>query len=386
MSFLGMDISKMSATFCLLSERPDDLLAYHRKAKLPSIKLSGEGISQILELPFHTAILEPTGMHYSKLWAHHLQKAGKKVLWVNHRVIHNYRESNRLPNKSDQADAIALAAYGIDYQGKPEWFIQLTGEEIRQLYLQLECINRDKSPILNQLRQQLVSEWPEIADTRSLREWQEADPPFLWRYLSGEPTQGRGKTIYDRKRKESIGLGISEFSQGLARSLCQLERLEYQIEEAIICEWQQAEYDRYHAVFDSWNIGPRTKAALLSRIYPIEKFLDSNGRPRTEYVIGENGKRSKRHRSLAAFKLSLGMGMVQSQSGQSLSWKPGGAEYARTALYRWIICSVLMGQKDNPKIQELQAIFNQSSGRKNHRVMKVAVKLVEALFWELVQQ
>jgi len=60
------------------------------------------------------AILEPTGNHYSRIWAAILKKLEIKVLWVGHVELRRYRGGKNLPNKSDPADALAMAAYGHD--------------------------------------------------------------------------------------------------------------------------------------------------------------------------------------------------------------------------------------------------------------------------------
>ncbi|MHC5720861.1 MAG: IS110 family transposase, partial [Nostoc sp.] len=60
------------------------------------------------------AILEPTGNHYSRLWARILENLGTKILWVGHIELRRYRGGKNLPNKSDEADALAMAAYAQD--------------------------------------------------------------------------------------------------------------------------------------------------------------------------------------------------------------------------------------------------------------------------------
>ncbi|MCC5620962.1 hypothetical protein [Nostoc sp. CHAB 5715] len=37
-----------------------------------------------------------------------------KILWVGHIELRRYRGGKNLPNKSDAADALAMAAYGVD--------------------------------------------------------------------------------------------------------------------------------------------------------------------------------------------------------------------------------------------------------------------------------
>ena len=108
-------------------------------------------------------VMEPTGVHYSKLPAIVCEAEGIEVLWVGHREVKNYRMSNRLPNKNDLADAFALASYGQLHYGKSEFFLQPAlkeTERIREIYLELGSLNRIQSPLINRIRQQLAHEFP----------------------------------------------------------------------------------------------------------------------------------------------------------------------------------------------------------------------------------
>lgn len=62
------------------------------------------------------AILEPTGNHYSRVWAQIIESLGIKILWVGHIELRRYRGGKNLPNKSDEADALAMAAYAQDQE------------------------------------------------------------------------------------------------------------------------------------------------------------------------------------------------------------------------------------------------------------------------------
>ncbi len=73
---------------------------------------NSEGIKALLALKPDIAVMEPTGVNYSRLWGTHLARAGVEVRLVGHKELRNYRSSHlSLPDKDDDADALALACY-----------------------------------------------------------------------------------------------------------------------------------------------------------------------------------------------------------------------------------------------------------------------------------
>ncbi|MHC5833855.1 MAG: IS110 family transposase, partial [Nostoc sp.] len=89
--------------------------------------------------------------------------------------LRRYRGGKNLPNKSDPADALAMAAYGHDPDHHLEngelnlrYFLMHRPEpidELRDLCQQLEHLNRVQSPIVNYARQLLAWQFPEVAHT-----------------------------------------------------------------------------------------------------------------------------------------------------------------------------------------------------------------------------
>ncbi len=134
--------------------------------------------------------------------------------------------------------------------------------------------------------------------------------------IAGEKVSRKWKA----KLENSIGMGIAEFSRGLAKQILAVERQELDIEKAIATMLDSDHYARYRKVFDLYGIEGRTAAVLLSCVHPIDRFLDENGREIIERIDG-----SKRYRSLSAFKLTLGIGKVQYQSGGECRWKAGSS-------------------------------------------------------------
>ncbi|MEC4813343.1 MAG: hypothetical protein SAK29_08745 [Scytonema sp. PMC 1069.18] len=115
---LGLDIAKMSVVGCLLTEAPSKKRqltptyvvqtyeANPSQKKKSNLKDNAEekvfGISDLLALKPTVAVLEPTGVNYSKLWIHHLKLAGVEVLLVGHDKLRRYRNTE---DKDDAGDA-----------------------------------------------------------------------------------------------------------------------------------------------------------------------------------------------------------------------------------------------------------------------------------------
>lgn len=387
MKVLGLDVSKGKVTACVLDEVPTSLKRYCKTYKALEFSVTEADMKALLELDFDAAVMEPSGVHYSRLWAHYIRQTGKVLRWVGHRTIRHFRESNALPNKSDKADALAIAAYSLLYWNNSEAFIDGEAEEIRYLYLQLQSLNRLRVPTINRLRLQLAHECPELADKPIQRKWLENSPRIL-KAISGERVTPSNAAILER----SIGTGIGSFSAGLARVLLELDQQEISIESQISRIYEAPKYEKYRQCFESWGIHGRTAACLLAHVYPIERFLDK-GR---EIIEREDG--TKRYRSLASFKLSIGLGKVQYQSGGQLYWKAGGSFECRKALYLWAKTAIVLSPDlTNPKIEALYDYYQNGSkrlegdqlihyepGKGTQRIMRVIRRLVEKIFYELI--
>jgi transposase len=186
---LGLDISKSSVRACLLESKPSDPRQFYYECPFMSFSANSEGIKALLALHPDIALMEPTGVNYSKLWGTHLARTGVEVRLVGHKELRNYREHQlSLPDKDDDADALALACYYFDYFDSPRRFVQIrdfTTTRIRELVLRLAHLNRVQSPIINRLRQDLAWQFPEVAHVNSRRAI-DGDVPLLWGWLCGE--------------------------------------------------------------------------------------------------------------------------------------------------------------------------------------------------------
>jgi hypothetical protein len=100
----------MSVVGCLLTEQPckkrfltptyvvHTYQANPNKKKNTNVGADSDehkvlGMSDLLALKPTVAVLEPTGLNYSKLWIHHLQLAGVEVLLVGHDKLRRYRNT-----------------------------------------------------------------------------------------------------------------------------------------------------------------------------------------------------------------------------------------------------------------------------------------------------
>lgn len=392
---IGLDVCKSSVAAWILDERPTHIKSYFRDHKADCLILNScrDDIDALKTLKPDIIALEPTGVHYSKLWAKAALDMGATVLWVGHSQLKSTRLSFMLPNKNDPADALALALYAHDHMGDPDYFVRFDpfspGAAIRDHALQLGHIARVQSPIINRIRQNLAHEWPEKMNTQSTRQAGSEMPPSLWRYIAGEPLAKATQTRYDKSLTQTCGSGISLFTRHHASHLCAIHRQEIDIEHQMTRLLADPTLDPYHQVFNRFGMGPRVRAMILGHIYPLENYLAPSRKPITEWVETSKGRRSLRHRSLNAFKLRLGLGLVEDSSGQTSKHIAGGSSLCRKALWQWVFCRIEVKRNRPPNRVgvELGSYCDQlkENGIPVRLVRsRVCVKAAEMLFYELV--
>jgi hypothetical protein len=447
LKILGIDVSKASITCHVLECYPKGgLKTYWDKTrnKLSTLyptfhsspdkkkkqKSAFDFADYVREIKPDYAILEPTGNHYSRLWAAILKKLEIKVLWVGHVELRRYRGGKNLPNKSDPADALAMAAYGHDPDHKLEdeninlrYFLMHRPESIdrlRELCQQLEHLARVQSPIINYSRQLLAWQFPEVALSRSISSRPGLLPP-LWAWLANDSEISKsGKTLYDNKYKESVapeyGLEVDPIVQLHSRWICDIERYEYGLETDLIQLLAAEEFKPYMKIFDKFGFGLRIRSRLLSRIYPFESFLGINNKPLIEYEVREikkterertdgqtvvkktagESKRIKRNRSRDTFKLRLGMGTTLEQSGDKTVEKASGSSLCRIALWQYVLTGIETQHLPENEItkqlleyMEMLKLNTNSNGEKllngKHVQAKLMSKVCNLLFAELVK-
>ena len=291
------------------------------------------------------AVLEPTGNHYSRIWYQIIQSLNVNILWVGHVELKRYRAGKLLPNKTDEADALAMAAYVLDPEHLTEdsninrkFYLIHQPEpinQLRDLCQQLEHLARVQSPIINYSRQLLSWQFPEVAHRKSTATKRGNVPP-LWGWLAKRQITQAQKTILDRKFKSSIAskydLGPDYNLQQHSSWLCDIALFEQDIEAEICQILQDCCFSKYIEVFDRFGFGLRIKARLLTRIYPFEAFL-VNGKPLIEHEM-KGKRRIKYNRTRNAFKMRLGMGTITEQSGDMTISKSGGSRLCRMSFWQ----------------------------------------------------
>jgi Transposase IS116/IS110/IS902 family len=243
-----------------------------------------------------------------------------EVRWVGHAEVKHFRKQNKLPDKNDQADAAALALYAFTHWHNEEFFLHFNAGNVarlRELWLQLQSINRIQSAPINRIRQQLAKEFPEAA----LSESKPGDDGIvpLWAWLAGrERNTQRKSSYYDRLYAKSIapkyGVGISDFTRTLASLICDLRDWENKIVAEILQLLNAPEFMAYRKVMTQFGIGDRQQALFISQIFPITKF-----------------------ESLGRFKRRLGMAKDEESSGDKEAYKTGGSKFCRSQLYLWVL-------------------------------------------------
>ena len=388
---LGLDVSKSSVSACLLTEKPEDPRQFYYECPFFCLSANAKGIQELLALKPDIALLEPTGNNYSKLWGTHLARAGVEVRLVGHKELRNYRANHlALPDKDDDADALALACYYFDYQQDQRRFVQIRDRaivRIRELVLRLAHLNRVQSPIMNRARQDLAWQFPEVALVKSKR-GESGEAPLLWGWLAGVRKSSR----YDRLYSQTIGLGITDTVREHAKRICDLQREEHVIEGELRELLADSRFEAYRTVFKRFGFGDRLTAIVLSQIYPIEGFLDASGKPEVRIRQGRNSKKpTKRHLSLRRFQKALGAAPSLEASGDSRKAKVvGGSDLCRKSLWQWVFTRIEPKRSrlknDIGKLLGEQLDTEKAAGRPVKLVRnRIAAKGARLLFRELVK-
>ncbi|MBR8832699.1 MAG: transposase [Stigonema ocellatum SAG 48.90 = DSM 106950] len=390
MRVLGLDVAKSSVSACLLTERPIQPRQFYYECNFFHLKADAAGIRAMLELKPDVAVLEPTGVNYSRLWGTHLARCGVKIFLVGHKELRRYRENHlALPDKDDDADALALACYYFDYFNDVRRFVQIREPitvRIRELILRLAHLNRVQSPIINRLRQDLAWQFPEVALVKSRRGT--SNVPALWGWIAGERTSNR----YDHLYKNTVGLGLNNAAKYHAQRLCHLQREEQEIEDELALLMADPKFDSYRLVFMHFGFGDRVQAVLLSQIYPLENYLGADGKPEILIRKGRSsGRYTKRYLSLRRFQKALGMAPSEESSGDSRRKKvTGGSAECRRTLWQWVFVRIEV-RRNRPQNHIGQSLgefldLEKASGRPVRLVRsRVAVRAVKLLFKELVR-
>ncbi|MEM9449679.1 MAG: transposase [Cyanobacteria bacterium P01_E01_bin.6] len=377
---LGLDISKMSATACVLTSIPHDPKSWLRRNKPATIKVDSEGRKELLKLDFDFAVMEPTGV-YSRVWRHWLGSAGKSFRLVGHHELKAYREGWKIPSKTDKLDALALAMYGIERGDRPECWISDKEHRLSDLVALHVHLNNQKNGLQNYLRQKLCYQVPEWYDRKIIRPWGRTSVPGIYMAIAGNPS-----SKWEAELSSTCGVGLDATAASLARALMAIETEEIEVEQAIIEEIGKSEYSRYLSASETCDMSEWLTVNILSCVYPFEQFL-RNGKRVNVHTYTANNKRVRRDESLRSFKLSVGLGLVWAQSGDWSGWTPGGSGVTRSAIHNSVSCQYMRHKKliknGAEGIPELEIVKHRGD---SHGMMKVARKQVERFYKELVKE
>lgn len=382
----GLDVCKDSVVCCTLEEldhrEPRQL---YRDLEFKKLYANVAGIKELLALKADVAVLEPTGTNYSKIWCTKLAENGIKVILVGHKQLRSYRENLGLPDKDDFADSLALALYYRQHQNSPDRFVRERDPVIakmRDCVLRLHHLNRCQSPVINRIRQDLAWQFPECAKI-------DVDAaPLFWGWLAGE----RKSDKYDRRLKESVGLGLQSEIKEAAKALVALHAREANLEREMRSHLCDSRFLPYRKVFAQFGFGERTEALLLSQIYPLENYL-KDGKP--EIIISRakaslKNSHTKKHISLRKFQKALGCAPQREESGDSRKTKKAGSALCRTALWQWMFTRFEV-RKCRPKSAIAKILLEFFLNEKDHKPIKLArartaARASQLLFKALVEE
>lgn len=345
---VGIDVCRDRVVACLLTEIPADIREFYQDYDFPEFKLNRVGLEGLLNLEPSDVIYEPTGVAYSRVWIYRLREAGIRCHGVDHARLRAYRKGLDLPDKDDEADSLALACYFLDpVRRSKNKFIRKRPEiieNIRDLVLRLQHLDRAKNPIANRLKQDLAMAFPEQQNKTI------DGSPLFWGWLAGE----RRSAKYDIALEKSIGLGVREHTRISARQLTAMLREEDRIMGIIRALIKsEPDFEPYIKVFNHYGFGEKMSALFISQIYPFEDFL-KGGKPEIKQKRGKNtDKTTTRYLSLRRFMKCLGVAPVREWSGDSRKSTTGGSALCRKAIWLWIY-RLIEVQSKKTSIQKAQ--------------------------------
>lgn len=381
---VGLDVCKHSVVACTLDfSWPVEPRQLYYDKEFPRFNTDASGLLGLLALQPDVAILEPTGGNYSKFWVMRLAEAGVEVVLVGHQQLRRYRQNLDLPDKDDQADALALACYYLEHHSSSSRFVRVRDPvvaKVRDIVLRLSHLNRVQSPIINRLHQDLEWQFPEAAHIG-------IDAPLFWGWLAGI----RKSLRYDDLYKQTVGLGLQAETRDGAKAIIELQRREKVLELEMLELMKDCRFVSYRKVFAQFGFGKRVEALVLSQIYPLENYLGPDGKPEVKIRKGKvSSKPTKRHLSRRRLQKALGVAPTREDSGDKKSSKKAGSSLCRMALWQWLFTRI------EPAKRRLKTPIGKHLGQlldeeKKHKPVKLArsrvcAKAVDLLFYELVKE
>lgn len=344
MNIIGLDVSKNRVTAWCLDELPNHIKAHWDKVGKERTTIykkdpkddeltffaNAGGVAGLLALKPDAIVLEPTGVHYSNFWANVALKHGIKILWVTHIAVANFRNSNKLPNKNDVADAYAMACYGLLHWGQSQYFIADYPidecSELRTIYHQIRTVCKFRGAMIARLRLQLAHEFPESADTAISNSCNADNRRALICFLALRERPLQRKLNYWQRRYDAsvahdYNGGISAFTRSLASQIDDYDIFEYQLLEQLQALIDLPIFEKYNKVFDEFCFHPMLRAILLSSVYPLDKFP-----------------------GISQFKSFVGFGRDDSSSGDKQGSKQFGTSAIKSELFLWIKSKITLSR------------------------------------------
>lgn len=404
MNILGLDVGRNNVTACLLTEYPDQPVRHFQNIRKEIVKCQADtiGVERLLALKPDAIVMEPTGIWYSNFWRYLADFHKIPIYWIGHGDLANQRGAYGFKNKRDDEDAFCLALTYfddrfVDVHGNRRYLTFSTGKVtlVRDWFFECEQLDKLLNSMINQARQRLTMEFPEIAQ-RGAEVSKKLQYAPMWGYVAGIYTYTNIKNLHNKSIAKAIGIEISQYTKDHARKICELQKQLDQKERDLALLMQSEEFEPYMKVFQKFGFGLRNQALLLCQCYPFDRFL-LDGKIWVDYEesMSKEGvpKTQKRHRSLRSFSLFLGLGYTEKQSGDKRVKALGGSEVTRASLYAWTLTSVLparcektwLGKKLAEAIGDgwqLQALKDSKISGKQ-KIIRILFKVVRMLFYEL---
>jgi transposase len=386
MLIIGADACKDRLVYCVLDSDnlPKDIRAYYLDGdNFHTAYATAHGLNQILDLKPDAIAIEPTGVNYTRLWVRKMSEAGVKIALIGHSQLRSYRKNLQLPDKDDPADALALGWYYAEHHRKPELFVRVRDEttsRLRETALRLQHLVRLQSPMVNRLHQDLAYAMPEFASVAT-------KAPLFWRWLAGSAKSLK----YDCELALSIGSGISEQMRFEAWLLVQIQDQERRTEYELRALLDDSQFAPYKKVLSKYGFGERAQAILISQIYPIENFLDSDRQPIVIESKGkQSGKMTAKHISLRKVFKMLGVAPTREQSGKSPTvTKKAGSQLCRNAFWLWVFTRIESpsARLKNSTGSDIYGIFAEYKAHKPIKLARAKTigKVTSMLFYDLVR-
>ncbi|WP_013322666.1 hypothetical protein [Gloeothece verrucosa] len=368
-NILGLDVGRNFAVGIILDQFPTNIKRYfnqHRKDFMRlkpvshlSQKLIEKGFKDfnyLEQLTIDGIVLEPTGMWYSSIWVAWANYYLIPVYWVGHADLSKSRGHYGFTNKSDEHDALTLAALfhdptWIDDFDRKKWLTFYTSEilTIRRLYLDILQCEKLRTANVNGNRQRLSLEFPEASDQRIEISEKKGFSPF-WGWLAGNYSYTWANRRYEESSAKRLGIPISNLSKLKAKHITDLELIiTHNLSELKEQLNNNQEFQDYLKVFKLFNFGFDNCILLLIQCYPFNKFL-IDGKQWIEWIEHEKDgkwKRRKVNHSLRQFQAYLGLAYSYEQSGDKNKKKFHGSSMCRAKLFMWVTSVALKGFKTN---------------------------------------